>query len=85
MSPGLQMRSVHFKMHTILTSKLQTVNFKSYRYSLFVMLLKILFKVLRISGHYPENQLKMSYVEMEKHSCATKAFAVKKGGMSYIE
>lgn len=49
------------------------------------MLLKNLFKVLGISGHHPENQLKMSCVEMGKHSCATEAFALRKGGISYIE
>lgn len=66
MSCVLQMRSVFFKMNTILTSKLQTVNYKSYRYNLFITLLNNLFKVLRISGHHPENQLKMSYVVVEK-------------------
>lgn len=49
------------------------------------MLLKNLFKVLRISGRHPENQLKMSCMEMGKYSCATKAFAIRKGGISYIE
>ena len=66
MSPALQMRTVCYKMHTILTLKLQTVSFKSYNYNLFIRLLNNLFKVLSISAHYPENQLKMSYAGVGK-------------------
>ena len=66
MSPALQMRTVCFKMHTVLTLKLQTVSFKSYNYNLFIRLLNNLFKVLSISAHYPENQQKMSYAGVGK-------------------
>ena len=66
MSPALQMRTVCFKMNTIVTLKLPTLSFKSYNYNLFIRLLNNLFKVLSVSGHYPDSQLKMSYAGVGK-------------------
>lgn len=81
MSPALQMGAVYFKMHIILTLKLQTFIFKIYRYNLFIKLLSNLFKVLTISGHHPKKQFKISYVGIGKQNCAAKTLGIRGGGI----